>query len=193
MSHPFFDGRAGARLRQDVPRVSPGLPPVREEEDPMSTIRSRVVRHVVSLEGTATCAEAARLMSERGVGSVAVRQGERLVGLVTERDLVASLAAGADPGRTPLARLVRPNVPAVGAQTTADECAALMRCYRTRHLAVKEDGEMVGVISMLDLVDLVVEDKQADIDQLEAYIRGGRARELSRPIETLFHHAPVAG
>jgi hypothetical protein len=55
------------------------------------------------------------------------------------------------------------------------------------------DGdEMVGVISMLDLADLVVEEKQWSIDQLESYIRGGRAWQLSAPINTPFSHEQAA-
>jgi hypothetical protein len=67
-----------------------------------------------------------------------------------------------------------------------------MRSGRTRHLAVREGGEIVGIISLLDLVDLVVDEKQWSIDQLESYIRGGRARQLSEPMSNLFSHEAQA-
>jgi CBS domain-containing protein len=158
----------------------------------MATIQDRVVRDVVSLESTATCAEAARLMTERGIGSVGVRRNQRLVGLLTERDLVAALASGAELARTTLAQAMRPELPWVSLQASERECAQVMRARRTRHLAVKDGGEIVGVISMLDLVDLVVEEKQWSIDQLETYIRGGRAGQLSEPIRTVFEHDRAA-
>jgi CBS domain-containing protein len=157
----------------------------------MTTIRDRFVRNVICLAASATCDDAARVMTEHGIGSVGVRKLGKLVGLVTERDLVAQMAARADPAETTLEQAMRPQIPAVPADATDAECARLMRTWRTRHLAVQEGGALVGVISMLDLVDLVVAEKQSSIDQLEAYIRGGRAQELSAPIRTVFHHEPV--
>jgi signal-transduction protein with cAMP-binding, CBS, and nucleotidyltransferase domain len=64
-----------------------------------------------------------------------------------------------------------------------------MREHRIRHLAVMDGGEMVGVVSMLDVVEMVVEEDLWSIDQLEAYIRGGRAEQLSKPIDSMFAHA----
>lgn len=159
----------------------------------MASIGSRFVREVISLEETASCAEAARLMTTHGIGSVGVRRGGKLLGLVTERDLVARvvgrLSRGpADPERTRLGEVLRVDQPAVAPDASDRECALLMRTARTRHLAVKQDGEIVGVVSMLDLVDVVVEEKDYRIDQLESYIGGGRTRQLSQPITTLFAH-----
>lgn len=158
----------------------------------MASICNRVVRNVISLEASATCADAARLMAHRGIGSVGVRRNGKLLGLVTERDLVSAVAAGVDPAATPVLQALSPEAPVVSTQATDVECAHLMQARRTRHLAVREGADIVGVISMLDLVDLVVEEKEWSIDQLETYIRGGRARQLSQPITTVFHHEPVA-
>ncbi|WP_242342335.1 CBS domain-containing protein [Anaeromyxobacter terrae] len=158
----------------------------------MACIENRVVRAVVSLDESATFREAAHLMAERGIGSVGVRRGAKLVGLVTERDLVAAMGGGAHACHATLGQIMRTDAPSVSPQATDRECALLMRTGHTRHLAVKEGGEIVGVISMLDLVDLVVEDKQWSIDQLESYIRGGRAGQLSQPIMTLFSHGRAA-
>jgi CBS domain-containing protein len=152
----------------------------------MACIGNRMTRDVVSLEGSASCAEAARVMSTVGIGSVGVKEGGRLVGLVTERDLVAALAAGHDPARTEVRALVREERPAASPCATDRECANLMRAHRTRHVLVKEGEEIVGVVSLLDLVDLVVEEKEWRIDQLESYICGGRCRQLSEPLCTVF-------
>jgi signal-transduction protein with cAMP-binding, CBS, and nucleotidyltransferase domain len=156
----------------------------------MASIQQRVVRNLVSLDQSASCAEAARRMAEQGVGSVAVLRGGRVVGLVTERDLVAGLVArGATAGDPPIAAVMRTDLPAVSPRASDRECAHLMRTLRTRHLPVAEMGEIVGVISMLDLVDLVVEEKQSEIESLESYIRGGRAQGLSQPTTTtIFTH-----
>lgn len=154
----------------------------------MACIENSVVRNVISLDISATFADAARLMAERGIGSVGVLRGDELVGLVTDRDLVEAVSLGADPARSPLSGAMRGDFPTVSPRATDAECAQLMRRHRTRHLLVKEGEALVGVISMLDLVDLVVEDKQWSIDQLESYIRGGRASQLSTPLTTLFAH-----
>jgi CBS domain-containing protein len=152
----------------------------------MACIEKRIVRDVVSLEASASCAEAARVMAKHGIGSVGVRRGGRLVGLVTERDLVASVLGRLDPDRTSLGEAMRADQPTVSSRADDRECAQLMRSRRTRHLAVKDGNEIVGVVSMLDLVELVVEENEWRIDQLESYIGGGRARQLSQPIAAVF-------
>ncbi len=159
----------------------------------MARIENHVVREVVSLDETATLAEAARLMAGRGIGSVGVRCDGKLAGLVTERELLAAIARGADPARTALSAALQFPPPSVSPTATEREAAELMRAHHTRHLAVVERGEMVGVISLLDLVELVVEEKQWSIDQLESYIRGGRAAQLSQPLTSPFTHAPAGG
>jgi signal-transduction protein with cAMP-binding, CBS, and nucleotidyltransferase domain len=126
-------------------------------------------------------------MATVGIGSVGVTVGGTLVGLVTERDIVGHLAAGLDTFATPLGAILRPEQPSVSPCATDRECAALMRTQRTRHVLVKDGEEIVGVVSMLDLVDLVVEEKEWRIDQLESYIGGGRCRQLSaEPVCSMF-------
>ncbi len=154
----------------------------------MACIGNKMVREVVSLEASATCAEAARVMATVGIGSIGVLRDGRLVGLVTERDLVVRVTGQLDPAKTSLGEVLRADQPSVPACATDRECASLMRAHRTRHVLVKEGAEVVGVVSMLDLVDLVVEEKEWRIDQLESYIGGGRCRQLSEPICTMFEH-----
>jgi CBS domain-containing protein len=154
----------------------------------MARIESVVVRSVVSLPETATFSQAAALMSERRIGSLGVRREGRLVGIVTERDLLARLAEGADPTRAPVRDAMQSAAATVSPWATEAECAELMKAHRTRHLAVVDQGEIVGIVSMLDLVELVVEEKQWSIDQLESYIRGGRASQLSQPLSSPFSH-----
>ena len=155
----------------------------------MACIQKRVVRNILSLDESASCAEAARCMADHGIGSVGVRRGARVVGLVTERDILAAVARGQPSESTPIGEAMRADVPSVSPQATDRECAQLMRNLHVRHLAVKEREEIVGVISLLDLVDLVVEEKQGEIESLESFIRGGRAMQLSQPTTTIFAHA----
>ncbi len=152
----------------------------------MACIGDRVTREVVSLDRSASCAEAARAMAAAGIGSVGVTVGGTLVGLVTERDIVARLAAGHDTFATPLGAILRPDQPSVSPCASDRECAALMRAHRTRHVLVRDGERILGVVSMLDLVDLVVGEKDWRIDQLESYIGGGRCGQLSRPVCSIF-------
>ncbi len=138
----------------------------------MAAIEKQVSREVVALEATAPVREAARLMAERGIGSVAVREAGKLVGLVTERDLVLGLCArGGDPG-VPIREVMRAGVPRVQASASEAEVAALMRDHLTRHLLVEEEGRIVGVISMRDLIQLMLDEKEFVITQLQTYIEG---------------------
>jgi CBS domain-containing protein len=158
----------------------------------MACIGNHFVRNVVALDATASCAEAARVMAEHGIGSVGVRHDGKLVGLFTEREVLCVLAQGLDPAKTPLARAMPDRPALVSPCATEREAAELMRFHHTRHLAVAENGEIVGVLSLLDLVALVDQDKQWSIDQLECYIRGGRSGQLSAPIHPVFEKtAPV--
>lgn len=152
----------------------------------MACIGNKMVREVVALERTASCAEAARTMCTVGIGSVGVTVGGRLVGIVTERDIVCHLAKGLDTFATPLGALMRADQPSVSPCATDAQCAAVMRAHRSRHVLVKDGEEIVGVVSMLDLADLVVEEQERTIDQLESYIGGGRCKQLSTPVCSVF-------
>ena len=138
----------------------------------MATIERHVTRGLVSLEAGAPCTEAARVMAAENIGSVAVRDGGRIVGLVTERDLVTRvLASGASPALT-IRDAMRRDVPTVGPTATETECTAIMRDHATRHLLVVEGGEPTGIISMRDLIRLMLSEKEWLIDQLHTFIDG---------------------
>jgi signal-transduction protein with cAMP-binding, CBS, and nucleotidyltransferase domain len=138
----------------------------------MANIDRHVTRDVVALDHSTPCAEAARLMAERGIGSVAVRREGRVVGLVTERDLVGRVLARGAAAALPIGEAMRTDLPAVAPSATERECADLMRTYFTRHLLVAEAGEVKGVISMRDVIQLMLDEKQFLIDQLQTYIDG---------------------
>jgi len=138
----------------------------------MATIEKHVTRAVIALEETTPCSEAARLMAERKVGSVAVRRAGRVVGLVTERDLVGRVLARGASAALPIGEAMRTDLPVVDLQTGEREVAELMKSHFTRHLLVSERGEVHGVISMRDVIQLMLDEKQFLIDQLQTYIDG---------------------
>jgi CBS domain-containing protein len=139
----------------------------------MASIRKHVTRDVVTLDGGSPIRDAARLMADRKIGSVAVRDEGKVVGLVTERDLVITVLARDGNASAPIREAMRPSMPRVSADATEAECSALMRDNTTRHLLVEDGGRIVGVVSMRDIIQLMLDEKQFLIDQLHTYI-GGR-------------------
>ena len=138
----------------------------------MASIQRNVVREVVSLEASAPCREAARLMAQKRIGAVAVKQGGRIVGFVSERDLILRCLVGGGTCEAPILEAMRSDLPSVDATASESECANLMRDHYTRHLLVKEDGRVAGIISMRDVIVLMLDEKQFLIDQLNVYISG---------------------
>jgi CBS domain-containing protein len=138
----------------------------------MATIERHVTRDVIALDAMTPCREAARLMSDRNIGSVAVREAGKVIGLVTERDLVVRVLAKGDSGSMPIGEAMRTDLPRITEKTTEAECSNLMRDHVTRHLLVEENGKVAGVISMRDVIRLMLDDKQFLIEQLQTYIDG---------------------
>lgn len=138
----------------------------------MASIRRHVTREVVALDGGTPIREAARIMAERKIGSVAVRDGSALVGLVTERDLVMTVLARGGDADQAIREAMRPGMPRVTPDATEVECSGLMRDHATRHLLVEEGGRVTGIVSMRDIIRLMLEEKQWMIEQLHTYIRG---------------------
>ena len=136
---------------------------------PLARLATRQV--LVALDGEAPMTEAARVMAELRIGSVGVREGGDVVGLVTERDLVYKVLASAADAARPMRDVMR-RLPRVSAEASEADCAALMRDHATRHLLVEDRGEVVGVVSMSDLIERMLEEKQSVIEQLNAYITG---------------------
>ncbi len=138
----------------------------------MASIRKHITREVVSLDAGSPIRDAARLMADRKIGSIGVREDGKLVGLVTERDLVVAVLAGGASANGPMREAMRSGIPRVKADATEVDCAALMRDHTTRHLLVEDRGQVVGVVSMRDIIQLMLDEKQFLIEQLQTYIQG---------------------
>jgi CBS domain-containing protein len=138
----------------------------------MASIRKHVTHDVATLEGSAPIRDAARLMADQKIGSVAVREEGRITGLVTERDLVITVLARGGNASMPIREAMRSGMPRISADANEAECAALMRDNTTRHLLVEDGGQIAGVVSMRDIIQLMLDEKQFLIDQLQTYIDG---------------------
>lgn len=128
-------------------------------------------KRVWSIEPEQTVADALQLMAEKDVGALLVLSGERLVGIVTERDVVRKLTLqGRDPSTTSVREIMTDRVLYVRPKQTLEECMALMTEKHLRHLPVVEEGRIFGIISIRDVVAEVVAEKSFIIEQLENYI-----------------------
>lgn len=131
-------------------------------------------RTVWSVTPTATVFEAVQRMAEHNVGSLLVMEGVRLVGIISERDYARKIVLhGRNSRTTPVGEILTPAVHHVSPRSTVGECMALMTDKRIRHLPVLDQGAVVGVISIGDLVNWIMRAQAATIDQLQSYIAGG--------------------
>lgn len=115
--------------------------------------------------------DAIRLMAERHIGAVLVMEGPRLAGILSERDYARKVVLqGRSSSNTPVADIMTAQVVTTAPDDTADHCMQVMTERRIRHLPVVEGGDVVGVISIGDLVKAVIEDQQVELDHLQRYI-----------------------
>ena len=111
-------------------------------------------------------------MKDRKIGAVAVTEGDRVVGLVAERDLALRVVGEGIAPDVPIGEIVRRDGPVVGSRASEKQCVELMRSQHARHLLVKDGNDVVGLISMRDVIVLMLEEKELVIQQLEGYISG---------------------
>lgn len=139
----------------------------------------RTVRHlleakapeVFAIAPEAPVIEAVRLMAEKSIGALLVMDSGRLAGILSERDYARKVVLqGRASSDTPVRDIMTADVVSVGPNDTADHCMQLVTRRRIRHLPVIEGGEVIGVVSIGDLVKAVIEDQQLELDQLQRYI-----------------------
>lgn len=121
-----------------------------------------------------TVLQALKLMAERNVSAVLVTEGERLVGIFTERDYARKVVLkGLASKDTKVGDLMTQNVLTISPTHTVDDCMAIMTNNHIRHLPVVDKGQLTGIVSIGDAVKSVMEQQQATIEQLSGYIAGG--------------------
>ena len=118
----------------------------------LNHVKEIMITNVATTTPDQTLAEAARLMEERNIGSLAVLEKDRLVGIITERDFLKLAAKGYDSRTTKVSEGMTKPVVKCDPMTTITEAFVLMKKYRVRHLPVVEKERLVGMISLSDLV-----------------------------------------
>ena len=127
--------------------------------------------HVETVDADATVYEALSLMVNKGIGSVVVIQNGRPTGLFTERDLARNVELkGRTSKETKVAEAMSTQVVVVQPEQSIEECMAIMTEKRVRHLPVMQGEQLIGIISIGDLVKDIIENQQFVIEQLVTYI-----------------------
>lgn len=117
--------------------------------------------------------EAIRLMADAHIGAVLVMDGPRLVGIVSERDYARKVVLqGRSSADTPVRDIMTERVLTTTSADTSDRCMQVMTERRIRHLPVVDGEEVLGVVSIGDLVKAVIEDQRVELDSLQRYIAG---------------------
>lgn len=138
----------------------------------MSTIGSLVAdREVYTLSAEQTVRDAARYMTERRVGAASVLEGTRLVGILSERDIMSRVVApGADPDATRVADVMTRDLVVADAADSHEEGLRKMKQAGCRHLPVVDAGRLLGMVAQRDLLQVDLTAKDEEIRWLNAYI-----------------------
>lgn len=136
-------------------------------------LQSKGNASVYTISPEQTVLEAVALMADKGIGALLVTEGSDVVGIITERDYARKvILLERSSQATPVSDIMTAAVMYVHPSQTSSECMRLMTEKRLRHLPVLENGKLLGLLSIGDLVKGVISDQQETIDQLEQYIRG---------------------
>jgi CBS domain-containing protein len=128
---------------------------------------------VASIGRSRSVLEAAQQMNTHRIGSLVVTEGEQVLGIFTERDILTRVvAAQRDPVRTTVGELMTTPVMSCQLQTPIAECKQLMSTRRIRHLPVVEGGKLTGIITSGDISARELLDSQGTIEYLSEYIQG---------------------
>jgi CBS domain-containing protein len=130
---------------------------------------------VHSTSPTSSVFEALQKMAEEGIGALVVLEGEKLVGIMSERDYARKVILKDRTSKdTPVRDIMTPDVLCIPPTTLVDACMSLMSEKRIRHLVVLEESSLIGVISIGDVVAAVIEEQKFTIEQLQYYVQTSR-------------------
>jgi CBS domain-containing protein len=136
-------------------------------------LKAKPARRVVAVRPEQSVLEAIKVLATEDIGAAVVMTGERLAGIFSERDYTRKvILKGRSSDSTRVEEIMTPNVVCVSPRTKARECMQLMTEKNIRHLPVMDEGRVVGMVSIRDIVSDIIADQDFTIEQLEHYISG---------------------
>ena len=131
-------------------------------------------REIWTIPPTATVYQAIQMMAEKNIGALPVLEGTKLVGIISERDYMRKVALhGKSSKETPVGDIMVKDLVTVGPDQTVSNCLEIITEHRIRHLPVVDGEELLGIVSIGDLVKWIIATQRMTIEQLNAYISGG--------------------
>ena len=128
---------------------------------------------ILSVTPDTTVYDALDLMARRDISAVLVLEGERLVGIFTERDYARKVVLrGRSSKEAKIGELMTQNLLTISPAQTVDDVMEMMTTNRFRHLPVVERGQLIGIVTIGDAVKAVIAEQRKTIDQLSSYISG---------------------
>ena len=138
-------------------------------------LKSKADQTIYTIAPAASVFEAVKLMAEKNIGALVVIDGERIAGIITERDYARKIVLMARSSKdTPVREIMSPSVMRVRPDQGSVECMGLMTENRVRHLPVVDSDKLIGVVSIGDLVKDIISQQEFVIRQMEHYITGER-------------------
>ncbi|UUZ69020.1 CBS domain-containing protein [Polaromonas sp. P2-4] len=142
-------------------------------KDIAQILKSKPDQTVYTVWPSASVFDAVKLMTEKNLGALLVLEGEALVGIISERDCARKVVfTDRSPKEMAVRDIMSSPVQYVGPSHTNEECMALMTDKRLRHLPVMDNGKLIGLVSIGDLVKDIISEQSFIIQQLEHYIAG---------------------
>jgi CBS domain-containing protein len=139
----------------------------------IGTILHHKGANVWTISPQATVFEAIQLLAQKNIGALPVLEADKLLGIFTERDYTRKVALeGKTSHTTKVREIITTDIATVSPHDTVEDAMRLMTQKHIRHLPVLEDGRMVGLVSIGDMVNWIISAQSAAIDQMEAYLSG---------------------
>ena len=136
-------------------------------------LKLKTISEIWSIAPDATVYEAIQTLADKRIGALLVMDGYRLCGIMSERDYAREvILKGRASKQTLVSEIMTDEVITISSGSGVEESLAIMTKNRIRHLPVVDDGQIVGIISMGDLVNDIINEQKDTIAQLENYIRG---------------------
>jgi CBS domain-containing protein len=136
-------------------------------------LAAKEIKELWTLKPDDTVLHALEYMAEKNIGALPVTEDEMLVGIFSERDYTRLFPLKKEsPEATPISEVMTDEVFCIGLENTACDCMGLMTEKRIRHLPVLDDGNMIGIITIGDVLKQVIQDQEILIGHLEYYISG---------------------